>query len=338
MLSGIQNIDEDDTKYGLNLNIPGYLSVDLEKEISGSIQYINERLTPKNKKTVLILWSGDAVPGPKALAIARKAGVLNVNGGNTSVKADNPTLTNVSPIGRPEGDLLYQIYAPIINENVYTNLWHGPYYGFKRLIETFEITEKPYRLKPYSIYFHFYSGELPAGLDALKYNIDYVLARPNTPVHLSQYAKIAKDFYFSALAKNSNNEWLFSSQSIRTLRIPNDFDVPNVAQSSGISGVTQKGDYIHITDDLAKLSFEHSQENNVPYLASANVSMDNWQVNGAVSFKAWVPAKIDLVNGRFCEFVSNDGKRFKGKSNADITQFSLPKGQFYGYLKCKRAA
>ena len=337
-LSGIQNIEEDDTVYGLNLNIPGYPSVDLEKEISGSIQYINERLTPNYKKTVLILWSGDAVPGPKALAIARKAGVLNVNGGNTSVKADNPTLTNVSPIGRPEGDLLYQIYAPIINENVYTNLWHGPYYGFKRLIETFEITEKPYRLKPYSIYFHFYSGELPAGLDALKYNIDYVLARPNTPVHLSQYAKIAKDFYFSALAKNSNNEWFFSSQSIRTLRIPNDFDIPNIAQSSGVSGITQKGDYIHITDDLAKLSFDHSQKNNVPYLASANVSMDNWQVNGAVSFKAWVPAKIDLVNGRSCEFVSNDGKRFRGKSNADITQFSLPKGQFYGYLKCKIAA
>ena len=49
-------------------------------------------------------------------------------------------------------------------------------------------------------------------------------------------------------------------------------------------------------------------------------------------------AKIDLVNGRSCEFVSNDGKRFKGKSNAYITQFSLPKGQFYCYLKCKRAA
>ncbi|MGY8875065.1 MAG: endo alpha-1,4 polygalactosaminidase, partial [Pseudoalteromonas sp.] len=108
------------------------------------------------------LWSGDATPGPKALELARDAGVLNVNGGNTDVNADNPSLSHISPIGRPERDLLYQIYAPILNENVYTNLWHGPYYGFRRLTETFEITEKPYRLKPYTIYYHFYSGEVLA--------------------------------------------------------------------------------------------------------------------------------------------------------------------------------
>ena len=60
-----------------------------------------------------------------------------------------------------------------------------------------------------------------------------------------------------------------------------------------------------------------------------NVKRPSWSNNNN---------KIDLVNARSCEFVSNDGKRFRGKSNADITQFSLPKGQFYGYLKCKIAA
>jgi len=179
---------------------------------------------------------------------------------------------------------------------------------------------------------------MPAGLDALKHNIDYVLARPNTPVHLSDYAKIAKDFYFSALAKNSDDEWLFSSKSIRTLRIPSDFDVPNVTQSTGISGVTQKGDYIHITDDIAQLSFDHTQTNNSPYLASANVAIDTWQVNGPVSFKAWVPATLDLINARSCEFISHMGKHFKGTSRGKITQFKLPEGQFYGYLNCKRGA
>ena len=337
-LSGRKKIDVDDTDYGFHLDVPGYNSISLKKEITDSIKYIDEKLTPKNKKTVMMLWSGDATPGPKALELARDAGVLNVNGGNTDVNADNPSLTHVSPIGRPERDLLYQIYAPILNENVYTNLWHGPYYGFRRLTETFEITEKPYRLKPYTIYFHFYSAEVPAGLDALKHNIDYVLARPNTPVHLSDYAKIAKDFYFSAFAKNSDDDWLFSSKSIRTLRIPSDFDVPNVTQSTGISGVTQKGDYIHITDDIAQLSFDHTQTNNSPYLASANVAIDTWQVNGPVSFKAWVPATLDLINARSCEFISHMGKRFKGTSRGKITQFKLPEGQFYGYLNCKRGA
>ncbi|ASM50858.1 hypothetical protein PESP_a2974 [Pseudoalteromonas espejiana DSM 9414] len=333
-LSGRKEINIDDTDYGFHLNIPGYNEIDLNKEITGSINYINERLVPKNKKTVMMLWSGDATPGPKALELARDAGVLNVNGGNTNVNADNPSLTHISPIGRPERDLLYQIYAPILNENVYTNLWHGPYYGFKRLVETFEITEKPYRLKPYTIYYHFYSGEVLAGLDALHYNMDYVLARPNTPVHLSHYAKIAKDFYFSALAKNATDEWLYSSKYIKTLRLPDVFDVPNITSSKGVSGVTAKGNYIHITDDIAHINFDHSQPDTQPYLISANVAFTNWQVNGAVSFKAWVEAKIDLKNAQRCQFISHLGKRYKGKTYAGTTQFTIPEGDFYGYLNC----
>ncbi|GAA78493.1 MULTISPECIES: endo alpha-1,4 polygalactosaminidase [Pseudoalteromonas] len=337
-LSGRKKIDEDDTDYGFHLDVPGYDTISLKKEITGSIKYIDEKLAPKNKKTVLMLWSGDATPGPKALELARDAGVLNINGGNTDANADNPSLSHISPIGRPERDLLYQIYAPILNENVFTNLWHGPYYGFKRLTETFEITEKPYRLKPYTIYYHFYSGEIPAGLDALKHNIDYVLARPNTPVHLSHFAKIAKDFYFSALAKNNDDEWLFSSKYIRTLRIPSDFDIPNIAQSEGVSGVTQKGDYVHIINNIARLSFDHSQNNSKPYLASANVVIDNWQVNGAVSFKAWVPASLDLMNGRKCQFTSHLGEHFKGITHGKLTHFKIPMGDFYGYLNCAGTA
>ena len=338
VLSGLRKVDENEIDYGFHLDVPGYDTINLEKEITGSIKYINEKLTPKNKKTVMMLWSGDATPGPKALELARDAGVLNVNGGNTDVNADNPSLTHVSPIGRPERDLLYQIYTPILNENVYTDLWHGPFYGFKRLTETFEITEKPYRLKPYTIYFHFYSGELPAGLDALKHNIDYVQARPNTPVHLSHYAKVAKDFYFSALAKNSDGEWLFSSKDIRTLRIPTDFDMPNISQSQGVLGVTQKGDYVHIIGDIARLNFDHSKSTNKPYLASANVVIDNWQVNGAVSFKAWVPASLDLINARSCQFISNQGTRFKGVTRGKLTHFEIPAGNFYGYLNCNGVA
>lgn len=337
-LSGRKEIDEEDTDYGFHLDVPGYDTISLEKEITGTINYINERLVPKGKKTVLMLWSGDATPGPDALKIARNAGVLNVNGGNTDVNSDNPSLSHISPIARPEGDLLYQIYAPILNENVYTNLWHGPYYGFKRLTETFEITEKPYRLKPYTIYYHFYSGEVPAGLDALKHNIDYVLQRPNTPVYLSHYAKIAKDFYFSALAKNSKGDWLFSSKNIRTLRIPSDFDIANISQSDGLLGVTQQGNYVHTVEGISRISFDHSQKDNAPYLASANVVIDTWQVNGAVSFKAWIPATLDLVNARSCQFISHMGKSYKGITRAKITHFKLPAGDFFGYLNCTGVA
>ena len=65
---------------------------------------------------------------------------------------------------------------------------------------------------------------------------------------------------------------------------------------------------------------------------------DNWQVNGPVSFKAWLPVSIDLINGRSCLFISHVGKRFKGISEGRLTHFKLPAGNFYGYLNCNKGA
>ncbi|MGV8308123.1 bifunctional glycoside hydrolase 114/ polysaccharide deacetylase family protein, partial [Pseudomonas aeruginosa] len=57
-----------------------------------------------------------------------------------------------------------QYYAPIINENVYTNLWQGPYYGFRGVIDTFALTDSPRRLRGLHLYYHFYSGTKQASI------------------------------------------------------------------------------------------------------------------------------------------------------------------------------
>ena len=80
---------------------------------------------------------------------------MNMNGGFTTISKAEPSLTLVAPLGIMKGDY-YQIYAPMQNENVYTNLWNGPFYGFERVIETFEMTDKPLRFKPVNIYYHAY--------------------------------------------------------------------------------------------------------------------------------------------------------------------------------------
>jgi hypothetical protein len=90
----------------------------------------------------ILLWSGDTAPGADALKIAEDAGLLNMNGGDTSITRSNPSLTAVGAHGIQKNGFL-QVYAPITNENIYTNLWRGPYYGFERVIESFEMTESP---------------------------------------------------------------------------------------------------------------------------------------------------------------------------------------------------
>ncbi|MDO2286205.1 hypothetical protein Q2443_27300, partial [Escherichia coli] len=80
------------------------------------------------------------------IKLAYDAGLMNVNGGNTALTRAFPSLTGLYPLIRPtRGGVQY--YAPIINENVYTNLWQGPYYGFRGVIDTFALTDSPRRLR-----------------------------------------------------------------------------------------------------------------------------------------------------------------------------------------------
>ena len=120
---------------------PG-LHYSLEREIDGSIAYINNRLAPTGKPTRVFLWSGDALPPEAALARTQALAVENVNGDNAEEPGRRPTLSQVPSFLRPVGGRT-QIYAPAQNENMYTNLWRGPFYGFRRVIDYFRFTDSP---------------------------------------------------------------------------------------------------------------------------------------------------------------------------------------------------
>ena len=94
-----------------------------------------------------------------------------------------------------------QVYAPITNENIYTNLWRGPFYGFERAIETFEMTDKPRRIKPVGIYYHVYSASKQAGLKALHKVYAWALTHPLHPVYTSEFIAKVKDFEGVAIAR-----------------------------------------------------------------------------------------------------------------------------------------
>ena len=140
-------------EYGNHLPIKGY-KFNVKREIVGSVRYINERLVPKGKKVRVFLWSGDCLPSEEALQLTYDLGIYNVNGGDTTITNQAPFLSHISPMGINLGRY-FQVYAPVQNENLYTNLWHGPYYGYINVISTFKLTDKPRRIKPNSIYYHF---------------------------------------------------------------------------------------------------------------------------------------------------------------------------------------
>lgn len=209
----------------------------LQREIDDSIGYIARRLAPKGKPVKVFLWSGEAIAPREALQQAQAAGLWNMNGGNTIMSRRNPTLTTAAPMGRPVGPY-YQVYAPVQNENVFTNLWRGPYYGFRDVISTFQLTDSPRRLKPINIYFHFYSGSKIASLKALQQVFGWALAQDPVSVFASEYIRKVEDFQRLTLAQTQNGCWqLRGDGALTTLRLDRKLGQVDTTRSRGVVGV-----------------------------------------------------------------------------------------------------
>lgn len=220
----------------------------VEREFAGSVDYINKRLAPKDKPVKVFLWPGEAIAPKEALAQVTKIGLLNMNGGNTVISSRNPTLTAVSPMGRPL-DGYYQTYAAVQNENVYTNLWRGPYYGFRDVISTFQLTDKPRRLKPIDIYFHFYSGSKVGSLKSLHQAFDWALSQDVVSVYASEYIRKVEDFQHLSLARRLDGCWqVRGSGDLTTLRIDSGSGIGAIdsGRSAGVTSVRSlaQGRYI----------------------------------------------------------------------------------------------
>jgi uncharacterized protein (TIGR01370 family) len=310
----------------------GY-KVDIKREVVGSRDYINSRLAPEDKPVKVLQWPGDADPDVAWLATVYKAGLLNINGGDTYITHTDPTLTDVGPLGLRQGGYL-QIYAPITNENIYTNLWRGPFYGFERVIETFEMTNKPRRIKPVDIYYHVYSASKQASLIALHKVYDWAMAQPLYPVHISEFIAKVHDFYDFVVARDGDGWRLRSNGDLRTVRLPAALQHPELAESRGIAGWHPgvDGVYAALTGPMAFLKTGNQQDAG-PYLYEANARLGGWQVQNTgreVKFvlQGHVPLEFALANTQSCQVRADQhtlaAVRASARLPAFVQQFRLP--------------
>jgi hypothetical protein len=291
-----------DVNEGYNLRLPGY-QFDLKREIEGSIRYIQNRLAPVGKKVDIFFWTGDCIPGSDALALTRKLGVLNLNGGDTTATRLEPTMNRVEGLGVPR-DGGFQVFAPNQNENVYTNNWQGPFYGYERVIETFEITEKQRRLKPIGIYFHTYLTTKLAGMKSLDSVFSYALAQETTPVFVSDYARKVLDFQDLVIARTPIGWRVRGASYLRTLRLPVAMGFPDLQRSTGIAGYrsARSDGYIHLGGDIAELVLRPTESDGIRLesanarIESAETTADGYRWNLAGN----VPLKFTLANAGSC--------------------------------------
>ncbi len=248
---------------------------DVQRETVGSVEYLRKNIAG-DKPVETLYWSGDCAPTEVALKTTTDAGILNMNGGDSRFDSAFNSLSYVSALGRTVGSQ-YQVYAANANDNVYTNGWEGPYYGFGQVVETFEKTGSPRILKAINPYFHFFSAERKEGIDAIKKAMDWAVQRPIAPIFPSVYVRSVlawKDAHFKPTGPNRYE--IDAGPHLKTLRIdePKGF-LPDLRKSKHVIGYTelQGALYLHLapfpkTPIVVELFPKASAENNPPYLDS----------------------------------------------------------------------
>ena len=188
--------------------------VNLKVEIEDSIKYL-QKLIP-SKKVNTVYWSGDCYPSLRDLNYIEDNNLLAFNGGDSRFDLEFNSYSYVTPLS------LYsqkgtQIYSSNSNENTYTDLWSENHWRFKNIIKTFENTGYPKRIKPANTYYHFYSFEKKASLNALKKIYIYYKENDFEFIYPSEFIKIAKNFHDIKIEKKEDTFFISNIKDLREL-------------------------------------------------------------------------------------------------------------------------
>ncbi len=299
---------------GINLPVPGY-KFSPYMEAVGAAKWIDKHLAPPDKKVVIDQWSGDCEPDAQVVGLAYKAGLMNINGGESTISKKDPSITAVPPIGIFRGKWL-QVFAPDANEDYFTNQWHGPYWGFENVIQTFEMTNKPHRLKPIDIYTHWYTATKLASISAVDKVYNWVLTQSITPIYVADYCHIANNFFTIHLAREGQGFWIGGAEALRELRMPTSLGTPAIADSQGIAGYNPSPNgnmYVHMDGNPSVYLALSKNPKPFPYIVSANAPIAEFTAGSdgfLAKLKGYVPVQVQLGN------VQNCRARMNGQSTA----------------------
>lgn len=270
--------DTYDTRHP-HLTIP--YEIDYEREAKASLDYINNHLVPDDKKTNVILWSGNCRLPPEAMEIVARHNLLNMNGGNTTITNRSPYISQISPKSNSWNFTLPQVFAPIQNENVFNNTFdNGLFGGFANVIQTFQMTESPKRLKPLNIYYHFYSADRLDAFYALRRVYDYAAKQLLHPVFASDFIKqVQASHHMQVFWISENHFRAYCPEPVPTIRIPASVGYPDFGKSSGIIGYNDDQGQRYLTtngQEVVEVVLS-ADPPDAPFLKYSTLKVQDWE-------------------------------------------------------------
>ena len=169
-------------------------SVDLEQEVTRSVDFINDKLLPAGKAVETFLWTGMCNPSPSAIAHSNALKIDNLNGGNFAVPYSGPGDSRQYH-ARARSDWhwmgMEKLLASAKSPSVYSLFrdYPGDLGGFRQVKTFFE----SHREIPVHVYFHWYSGVREDSLAALIDVLDWCMTQDLQPLSVRDYIKQGND-------------------------------------------------------------------------------------------------------------------------------------------------
>lgn len=236
-------------KKTVGLDIPGY-HFSYDQEVRGAVERERQLLKELGiaKDVVMYQWTGDCLVPPEAIASANAAYVVNMNGGDTRFDEQYDSYSFVYPLSIVEGGLR-QIYSSNSNEYTYTDLWKSRFYGYSEVKATFENTGTPRRVQPVNVYYHYFSGERHAALEAVKQAYGYVRSQPLIAIVASHFPPIVTDYFATRMSSVPGGYRIQNQGKLRTIRFDNEKRNVDLTRSKGVWGFKHELGSLYVTLD-----------------------------------------------------------------------------------------
>jgi hypothetical protein len=204
-----------------------------------------------------------------------KTSDLQIKKGSTNISRTHPWQSHLGPLSI-ENNNKREIYASFENERFYTNSWNGPFWGFKKVIQSFELTNIPRRFKPIGVHYQMLSGSKHASLTALKSIFDWSVKQDITPLYASEYIPKVREFYNVSIT-NEKDTWLTAGmKELKSLRLPKEYKGVDFKTSKSVLGLSSHKDNRYISLDREQnhiISLKTKKGSKQPYLIRANAKV-----------------------------------------------------------------
>ena len=257
-------------------DVKGY-RMTAEMEITKSAAFIDDNICPPGKRTTIMLWTGWCNPAGDQLAVAYKAGLYNLNGGDPIKNEQYPSYLHLAPVIHKVGKYR-QYYTSGPNDYILTEEWKEPYYRWENLIQHFKAVNSPHRMYPMNVYYHFYVVERASALAAMHRIFNWVLSRQPAGIWASQYVDVVRDFEDMRIEQVGQGEsagWrVLNSGYCRTVRFDRMNRHVDLKRSRGVLGYRrlpkQGALYVHLDESHDHSIFLSSEVSREPYLQRAS--------------------------------------------------------------------